>query len=114
MTARPPRGRPGGRGLERDVVVVGVLDRVAGVGGAGFGAVLEVDVDDLKREALFAVLGLIRAWLEAAGEGDGLALDEVLGGGLGLGLPEDEVDVDGVGLAVAAVSGDRDGGYRLA
>src|SRR5919108_381072 len=77
-------------------------------------AVLEVDVVDLDRDALLARARLVGARLEPAAERDGLALDQVLGGGLGLALPEDQVDVDGVGLAVAAVAGHRDGGDALA
>src|SRR5688572_22002596 len=91
---------------ERDVLVVG---RLVG-GGARLGAVLEVDAVDLVGDALLARARLVRARLEPAGEGDGLALDQVLAGRLGLALPEDQVDVDRVGLAVAAVAGHRDGG----
>ena len=63
---------------------------------------------------LLAGVGDVLARLEASGEADGLALDEVLGGGRGLRLPDDQVEVDGVGVAVAAVAGDRDGGDGLA
>ena len=44
----------------------------------------------------------------APGERDGLALDEVLVGGLGVALPEDEYDVVGPVVPVAAVAGDME------
>jgi hypothetical protein len=64
--------------------------------------------------AISPALELAAIELQAAGEGHGLALDQVLGGGAGLRFPDDEVEVDGAGGAVAAVAGDRDGGDRLA
>jgi hypothetical protein len=62
----------------------------------------------LERDAVFAGAGEVLARLQASGEADGLAVDEVLGGGGGLGLPDDQVDVDGLRVAVATVAGDRD------
>ena len=81
-----------------------------GLGGARLGPVLDRDVVDLEGEAIVAVVGGVLARLEPAGEADGLALDEVLGGGLGLALPDDQVDEQCWRLAVAAVAGDGDGG----
>src|SRR4051794_41532157 len=83
-------------------------------GGVWLGAVLEFDAVQLERDALVAGRGDVVAWFEAAGEADGLAFDEVRGGGVRLGFPDDQVDVDGRSVAVAAVTGDRDGGDRLA
>src|SRR4051812_26657747 len=103
---RAGRGRPYGRPQMQPGSGRGLLGggRLGAVGAARLGAVLEVDVVDLERDALFARARLVRARLEAAGEGQRLALDEVLGGGLRLAFPEDELDVDGLGAAVAAVA----------
>jgi hypothetical protein len=100
--------RPAGRGgSERDVVGVGAVGRLgprqAGLVAAGLGPVFDVDAVQLERDAVLAGVGDVFARFEASGEADGLALDEVLGGGRGLRLPDDQVDVDGLGVAVAAV-----------
>src|SRR4051812_39353802 len=93
LVGRPRGGGRPGRDLRRA--------RLAGVGAARLGAVLEVDAVDLEGDALVTGAGLVGARLEAPGEGHGLALDQVLGGGLRLALPEDKLDVDGVAAAVA-------------
>jgi hypothetical protein len=68
----------------------------------------------LERDALVAGAGDVLARIEAAGEAEGLALDEVLGRGGRLDLRDDLVDVGGLRVALAAVAGDRDGGDGLA
>jgi hypothetical protein len=68
----------------------------------------------LVRDVLAAVAVGVGARLEATGEGNGLALDQVLGGRLGLPLPEDQVHVQRAGLTVAPVAGDRHGRDVLA
>jgi hypothetical protein len=72
------------------------------LGGARLGAVLDRDVVDLERDALVAGVGGVFARVEAAGEADRLALDEVVGGGLGLAFPDDQVDKERDSPAVAA------------
>ena len=68
---------------------------VAGLSAAGVGPALDVDAVELEGDALLAGAGRVLTRLEASGEADGLALDEVFAGGPCLGLPDDQVDVDG-------------------
>jgi hypothetical protein len=58
---------------------------------AGLSPELDVDAMELERDALVAGAGHVLTRLEASGEADSLALDQVLGGGRGPRLPDDQV-----------------------
>src|SRR6187200_1624922 len=88
---------------------------------AGLSPELDVGAVELERDALVAGAGHVLTRLEASGEADGLALDQVLGGGRGPRLPDDQVQGMGHQLVLTRddlLRGGRPGahhpGYRSA